>query len=57
MSDNMIISDTKISEKILEFYLNNQETRTMSEFEKGYFQCLTDINAGKFREDVKEKKI
>jgi len=44
----MLIDDTILNTKILEYYKNNCELKAVSEFEKGYFQCMIDIQHGKF---------
>ena len=48
----MNIDIKKLSERILSYYKNNIELIDMSEFERGYFQALCDIQAGKFNKKV-----
>lgn len=49
----MLIDDTILNTKILDCYKNNCELKTMSEFDKGYFQCMIDIQMGKFNKKDK----
>ena len=45
----MKIDTKKLCEKILSYYKNNVELNdNITEFERGYLQCLTEINVGKY---------